>query len=475
MNILKAAVLFAALCVSGYAADISFNQALESLYGTHEDIKRADSDLKRVGFERKAAMGLYSPRFYLNAAYMYFGRDLTLDVDLTPMKQGLGSALGGALGAMGLPAESLGGLSGAIPNSMEQVVQNEQFFTLNVSMLWPIFTGGKIYAANQAAKAKYDMAAASKTADRDELGVSLAEKYFSLRLANEVIALKREVRNSMEDHYKRALKLEKAGMLAKVERLHAEMSLSEAEKSLEQSIREARLANTALKSMINVNDDVITPSTPLFIIEENNLDNLAFFQDNAVSANPKLKQLSSAEGLAKAGVTAGRADFIPKINAFGIANLYEYELSPMAPEIMVGVALSMNIFDGLQNYHNYKASQAAAESVRLRSQRASKDIKTLVEQQYIIMENARADYKSSETTMAFAEEYLRARQKAFNQGMATSLDVVDAELALSNAKMSSILAAYKFDMALIKLLETSGMFDSFETFRARASIEPGLK
>ena len=59
--------------------------------------------------------------------------------------------------------------------------------------------------------------------------------------------------------------------------------------------------------------------------------------------------------------------------------------------------------------------------------------------------------------------------------MATSLDVVDAELALSNSKMSAIQAAYKFDMALITMLATSGMFDSFETYRSKAFVEPGLK
>ena len=59
--------------------------------------------------------------------------------------------------------------------------------------------------------------------------------------------------------------------------------------------------------------------------------------------------------------------------------------------------------------------------------------------------------------------------------MATSLDVVDAELALSNSKMSAIKAAYKFDMALINMLSTAGMFDSFESYRAKAFVEPGLK
>lgn len=41
--------------------------------------------------------------------------------------------------------------------------------------------------------------------------------------------------------------------------------------------------------------------------------------------------------------------------------------------------------------------------------------------------------------------------------------------------MSAIQAAYKFDIALINMLSTSGMFDSFESYMAKAFIEPGLK
>ena len=294
-------------------------------------------------------------------------------------------------------------------------------------------------------------------------------------LRNQNQELKQDIKNSMQEHYNKALKLEKAGMLAKVERLHAEMALTDAEKSLDTSIREARLVESSLKSMLSSNDDNITPATPLFIIKAEDIEALMYFQDMASTANAKLKQVQSAKKLARAGVINSTSSFIPKINAFGMVSIYDYQFSSLSPDYMVGVQMSLNLFDGLQNYHQLKASKQTEESTKLLAARAEKDIRTLVEQQYITMENARADHEASLKSLAFTEEYLRARQKAFNQGMATSLDVVDAELALSNSKMSAIQAAYKFDMALINMLSTAGMFDSFESYRAKAFVEPGLK
>lgn len=455
---------------STYSADITFSQALESLYGTHEGMAQAEADYKQKEYSKKAALGLYSPRISLNAAYAYFGNDLTMDVDLSPVSNTVNGIFGSLGGVPTIPLPSI-----SLPNSMEQVVQKDQFFTLNAAMIWPVFTGGQIYAANKAASANLDIAKYGKTIRHDELGISLAEKYFTLRFIQDIIALKQDVKDSMQEHYNKALKLEKAGMLAKVERLHAEMALSDAEKSLDTSLREAKLVESALKSMISSTDENINPSTPLFLVKAEDIESLAYFQDMASSSNAKLKQAQTATKLAHAGVINSTSSFIPKINAFGMVNIYDYQLSSLSPDYMVGVQMSINLFDGLQNYHQLKSSKTIEESTKLMAVRAEKDIRTLVEQQYITMENARADYNSSLKSLAFAEEYLRARQKAFNQGMATSLDVVDAELALSNSKMSAIQAAYKFDMALITMLATSGMFDSFESYRAKAFVEPGLK
>ncbi len=455
---------------STYSADITFSQALESLYGTHEGMAQAEADYKQKEYSKKAALGLYSPRISLNAAYAYFGNDLTMDVDLSPVSNTVNGIFGSLGGVLTIPLPSI-----SLPNSMEQVVQKDQFFTLNAAMIWPVFTGGQIYAANKAASANLDITKYGKTIRHDELGISLAEKYFTLRFIQDIIALKQDVKDSMQEHYNKALKLEKAGMLAKVERLHAEMALSDAEKSLDTSLREAKLVESALKSMISSTDENINPSTPLFLVKAEDIESLAYFQDMASSSNAKLKQAQTATKLAHAGVINSTSSFIPKINAFGMVNIYDYQLSSLSPDYMVGVQMSINLFDGLQNYHQLKSSKTLEESTKLMAARAEKDIRTLVEQQYITMENARADYNSSLKSLAFAEEYLRARQKAFNQGMATSLDVVDAELALSNSKMSAIQAAYKFDMALITMLATSGMFDNFESYRAKAFVEPGLK
>ena len=480
--------------------EITITDALNQMYNTHESIKENELDLKEKKLRRNAAWGLYSPRIDLHAGYVYMSDDSTMDVDLGGLKSSLGSGIsgfaqnglvqfGGILEQVGITGaqkdaimnnlsestkSELNKINAAIPGTMEQKIQDRSFFTFGASLVWPVFTGGRIYAANMAASARYDMAKSGNIDNRNSLGVRLAERYFTLVLANEVIEVKKEVVASMEDHYEKSLKLEKAGMLAKVERLHAAMSLSNAQKSLDNSIRQGNLARSALKSIINAENDKIKPTTPLFLIDMDKLDPVTYFQDLAVTGNHKLKQGKSGEKLAKAAVVNSAASLWPHINFFANASIYEYNLTTMIPDALIGVQMNFNLFNGAKDYHNLKAAKSLEQSVKLRVQRAEKDIRTLVEQLYLSMENARADYDNNKKTQEFANEYLRAKRKAYNQGVATSLDVVDAELNLSAAKMEAITAAYKFDLALVNLLQVSGLFDNLETYRQAATIEPTL-
>ena len=60
------------------------------------------------------------------------------------------------------------------------------------------------------------------------------------------------------------------------------------------------------------------------------------------------------------------------------------------------------------------------------------------------------------------------QELSFREGQATSLDVIDARLALGGARVERAQAAYQFDVALAQLLEVSGQMERFDDYRRRA-------
>lgn len=69
--------------------------------------------------------------------------------------------------------------------------------------------------------------------------------------------------------------------------------------------------------------------------------------------------------------------------------------------------------------------------------------------------------------MAFAKEYLKAKNAAFLEGMSSSSDLVDAELNLARVRIERMQVAYNYDVALARLLEAAGISDEFLSYMRR--------
>ena len=90
------------------------------------------------------------------------------------------------------------------------------------------------------------------------------------------------------------------------------------------------------------------------------------------------------------------------------------------------------------------------------------------------LETARRVYLLLESSIADAEENLRLQELSFREGQSTSLDVIDARLALGQAQIERASAAFQFARTLAQLLEASGQTDKFTEYVRRADkvLEP---
>ncbi len=92
------------------------------------------------------------------------------------------------------------------------------------------------------------------------------------------------------------------------------------------------------------------------------------------------------------------------------------------------------------------------------------DIGILVRKYYQELDKHQALVSSLKKDEAFAEELLRVREKAFNEGMGTSTDVVDATLYLSSIQLKRLKALFDYDVTLASLLEVCGKSTEFTAY-----------
>lgn len=339
---------------------------------------------------------------------------------------------------------------------------------VGASAVVPIYMGGRINAAVNAAKIRIEQSDQEAFKARTDLFAEVVERYYGLALARQALRVREEVTAGMRKHLDDARKLEQNGMIASTEKLYAEMFLARAEGEQEAAALQIEIVNRALGTSLCQEADY-RPVTELFVVET--LQPLDWFRQRVKQNSPLLKQVELTRRLAGEGVRAARAAFLPEVAAIGAVNAWDWQLTDLAPRWMVGAGIKLRIFDGLSSEYKHAAAKKQVRQVEVMQAKAEEDLMTLTEKLYNQLRSAEAEVRALGASVEFAASYLDAKQRAFSEGMAPSSEVVDARLNLAKARIERLAAACAFDVTLARLLALAG---ETETFGSYASM-PGYR
>lgn len=445
---------------------LSLEEALEMTLSDNPAIRAAEFNRRAAQQERRAAIGLRMPQIGITGSYAYLGKDI--EIDLNNMKAPVQNLAGQILQSGMIPSDYIPSisqmLSGAMAASWALPLQDRSLGFVGGDVTVPLWMGGKINAANRAARINEQTARSQGIQQRNALVSELVERYYGLALARQVVVVRQQVVDGVRKHLEDAAALEAQGMISRSEKLYVEFKMSEAERDLQNAQSQVETIAAALNSTIGQTDDY-QPVTAMFILER--IEPLDHFRTLAAERNPLLDQVDQKRRLAYEGVRAQRSSFLPQVVAMGGMSFYDYQVSKVLPRWAVGVGVNFKLFDGLNREYKYSAAKQTVRRVEALQDKAGNDISVLVEKLYNQMENYRTQMAAIEASLAFAEEYLKTKNAAFLEGMSSSTDLIDAELNLAKVKTERIEAAYRYDVSLAQLLEAAGISDEFTAYMRR--------
>ncbi len=406
---------------------LSLDEAIAVALTENPAMKAAEFEEKAATQERRAAIGLRMPKISVMGAYAYMSKDIGFDFNEMkgPAKELAGQILGSGL----IPPEMIPSINGLLNPLMNAdwflKVQDQSLGFVGGQVSVPIWLGGKINAANRAARINERTAEEQGNQNRNALVSELVERF--------------------------------------------EFKMAEAERELQNARLQVETIASALNNTLGQQAEVL-PVTTMFVL--GNLEDVAYYKDLAAKFNPLLSQVALKRQLAKEGVRLQRANFLPQVAAMGGASFYNYQVTKIMPRWAVGVGVNLKIFDGLNREYKYSAAKQTVKQVEVLEMKAGKDIAVLIEKLYNQMNNYANQMKSIDASLAFAEEYLKAKNAAFLEGMSSSSDLVDAELNLAKVRTERMQTAYNYDVALAKLLEAAGISDEFISYLHRTDARP---
>ena len=341
-------------------------------------------------------------------------------------------------------------------------ILEQNLTSIDANLSWPVFTGGKRMYASRIGKRMVDLAEVGKGETHALLQTELVQTYYALQLADKVQEVREQTYRSLQQHYDHALKLEANGLITKAERLFAEVNRQEAKREWESAQKERNVAHQALCALLNMQEDStdILPVSPLFITQE--LPDSLYFKSLIPSTNYTINKLRLEGSIADNRLRISQSAYLPTIALLGKQTLYAHNLPRnLMPRTLIGIGFTWNLFDGLNREANIRVSRLDKETLALEKEKAKNTLDVMVQELYSKIQEAQDEASTLQTTIAMSEELLRIRRKSFEEGMATSTEVVDAEVMLSNVRIAMLLAHYQFDVSLASLCSVCGVPELF--------------
>ncbi|WP_394203776.1 TolC family protein [Shewanella waksmanii] len=442
------------------AKDYPFAEAWKQLLQVSDKLQASVQEVHRAEAEKSATDDLNMPSLSLSGSYTRLEKPLELDLrDLNPIA---------ALDPGALPP-AIAGAIGAIPGSLFITPFTEQdVFRSSLQAMWPIYTGGKITAA-QGIKAAH---VAEKEHEHElsirDLFVQLVDRYYAVAVSQALVNTRQQLVDSLSEHALHAQKLEQQGQIARVERLNAQVALENAKVDYTSATRQLEMAQIALAKMLHERE--VSTYSPLFMLT--NPPAVSQLTSLTLSQHPALKLLEAKETQAQGLVSLEQGQYYPTVFLYGNYTLYEDDslLSKMEPDWMVGVGVKVPLLSRDGRSGKVEAAKSALLQARYTKAQTQQDLSLLVEQSYRQLLQAQEEVNSLQVSMDLAKENKRLRDIAFSQGLSTSIEKVDAEIKLSAVSMQELAAQYRYVQAYARLMAVSGQIDEF-IGRAKLSEE----
>lgn len=435
-------------------SSLTVEQAVGCAIANNPDITAAKRDAEKASYGAAAAKGHYLPKIDITA--LAVKTDEAKSLNLNGIREAvIGASVASYAGAGGAnPGLFKSQLESRIP-SFEKKLLDDNFVRVMATVAQPVFTGFKISANSAVKKLEKDIGEINFLHAKNKVITSVIEDYYRAKFADKVIQIRKDLQTNIEGHVSNAKKLFGNGMLSKANLLRAEVALACAKKDYQTSLMDKDLASILLNNTLGIDTSGMELASPMEMLKD--AKPVAYYAQKADSANTTLRLLESKKMMLRQKYKAAVGKLFPDIAAVGQYQLLQDKLTFAEPEWTIGLTASFNVFGGGSDVNEIRASKAELEALDARISSVKKLIYTAIRNFYNRCETAKKDYEALETNKILAEENLKLFRASFREGLATSLEVVDAELALTKIKIDRAKAVLDYNTAYANLLNICAM------------------
>ena len=397
---------------------LTIDKAVSIALENHPSIRAAQANIRSASAGVTSAMSNYYPQLTSSATYTRTDGAFVFNPD-NPVKDQTYNSYTGALAI------------------------NQTIFDFGKTI-------GKVGASNSfndAANEDFDGA-------RQTVALDVQIAYLEMVQANQVEHVNELAVASAEQHFKQAQAFYRVGKRAQFDVTKAEVDLANANVALITARNNVRLVRLSLETAMGVH-----PKTPYAVADSFTITPYDTKLDSVRATTQKTRpELISARERLNASqslVTAAKGQHLPTISAFGTWTWTNFNF-PLYNKWVGGFSLTLPLFQGFAINAQVELAEAAVDEAQANLDLLNDAATTESEQYYLALRASQERVDATSKLVQQAEENLNLAEKQYTAGVNSVIEVTDAQLTLSNARITRIQALFDYNSSAIHLKRAMG-------------------
>ena len=438
---------------------ITLDQALQIALSENIAVKVADKEIERTKYAKRGTYAALFPQIDGSGSYQRTIKRQVVYFDGNPMA-GLGGSSSGSGSSSGTGSGSEGSTSSSKGGGIEMGRLNTMSFGVSAAM--PI-VNAQLWESVKITGMDVELAVEKARSSRLNMVSQVKNAYYAALFAKEAFDVYREVYENALNNYYETEKKYNVQKATELDMARAKTNVANAIPNVYNAESSVMLSLWQLKAVMGVdlemNIDVVGSINDYAGMLEYDT---AQHNEISLESNSTMKQLAiQAEELARS-IRLKQYAYIPTLSlAFNFSGNTMFNDVPSSqwnwtPYSTVGLSLQIPIFSGLKRMNDVKQARNQYQQMQYNITDTERNLKIAIRQSLNTMDTNVKSYSAAEEAVDAAQKAYNIASKSYEVGRATLTDLNDAQLALTQAKLSQSQAIYNFVVAKTSLEQNLG-------------------
>ncbi len=330
-------------------------------------------------------------------------------------------------------------------------------YNLNLGLQFNIYDFGRTNVGVRLAKNNINLSENELQLTKQELAFATIQVYYQIHFLKEAIKVQNRQIDALDLALDQTKKLQENGEATNYEILTTKVKLSNANNvkdDLQTALSNALISLEQLTGKETINPDSLVNNW----LSVENPDSLTANID--VTTRPEFKLAEIQSENATLQEMLAKRNFNPLLSANvqgGYKNAIAPDIYQLQLNYVASAQLTIPIFTGFKNRAAVKEAQAMNNAAEFNLENTSKQLVTEVKQAIKNLNNAFQKIERSNLQVEQAQKAAELARLKYKNQVITNLDLLDTEIALSEAEINKLNTVFNYTMNTYKLKKTMGI------------------